>query len=57
MAEPPFDPAVNAMEPEVLPLVATREVGADGLVEGVNELDAREAEDGPFVLTAFKKTV
>jgi hypothetical protein len=57
MAEPPVDPAVNAMEPVVSPFVATREVGADGVVEGVNELDAVDAGEAPKLLTAFKRTV
>ena len=39
MAEPPSEPAVNATDNEALEAVIALIVGADGVVDGVSELD------------------
>ena len=57
IAAPPSDPAVNAIEAEPLPAVATSEVGAAGVVAGVNDEDATEAAPLPATFTARSFTV
>ena len=53
MALPPSDPAVKLIAACPSPAVAVKDVGADGVVDGVTETDA-EAELSPLALTAFR---
>ena len=57
IAEPLFEPAVNAIDAVVLPGVATSDVGADGTVNGVNEEEAADAVPAPATFTARNFTV
>ena len=53
MALPPFDPAVKLIDACPSPAVATKDVGAAGVVEGVTET-AVEAVPSPLAFTAFR---
>ena len=56
MGLPPSDPAVKLTEAEPLPGVATRSVGAEGVVAGVTETPV-EAAPAPAAFTARSCTV
>ena len=53
MAFPPFAPGVKLIVAEPSPALADKEVGAEGIVEGVTETED-DAELSPRALTAFK---
>ena len=54
---PPSAPAVKLTDALPEPGVALNEVGADGVVRGVNDPDASEAAPEPAVFTARNFTV
>ena len=54
---PPSVPAANANDTEPSPGVATRSVGADGVVRGVNASEAADAAPLPAAFTARNFTV
>ena len=57
IAAPPSAPAVKSIVTEPSPASALNEVGADGVVAGVNEADADDAAPEPAAFTARSFTV
>jgi hypothetical protein len=54
--EPPSEPGVNANDTEPSPGLATRSVGADGVVRGVTDT-ADDSAPSPATFTAFSLIV